>query len=94
MKQIVPSLTTYNKKISTLGAAATLSRKVTVTTAAATYTLPSSKGKKKEFTIVSTSGTATFGVTAPDTLVGLATVAVNTSGTCKAVGGIWYRTAT
>lgn len=94
MKQIVPSLTTYNKKISAITAAATLSRKVTTSAGTHAVTLPSSKGKKKEFTVISTSGTATFTPVSPDTLVGLATVAVNTSGTCKAVGGIWYRTAT
>jgi len=94
MKQVILPLTTYNKKISAITASATLTRKVTTSAGANTVTLPSAKGKKKEFTVISTSNTAIFAVVSPDTFVGLTTVGVSTSGTCRAIGGVWYRTAT
>jgi len=91
MKQVILPLLTYNKRIDAITATATLRRKVTTSAGTYNVVLPSSKGKKKEFTVISTSGTATFTVTAPDTIVGLAAVAANTSGTCRAIGGKWYR---
>ena len=94
MKQVILPLTTYNKKISAITAVATLTRKVTTSAGSHAVNLPSAKGKKKEFTVISTSGTATFTVKAPDTFIGLATVAANTCGTCRAIGGVWYRTST
>lgn len=94
MKQVILPLTTYNKKISAITASATLTRKVTTSAGTHAVYLPSAKGKKKEFTVISTSGTATFTAVSPDTLVGHAPVAASSSGTCRAIGGVWYRTAT
>ena len=84
----------YHTKIKAVSAAATLSRKVTTSAGTHNLTLPSSKGPRKEFIIISTSGTATGVAVSPDTIVGLATVAANTSGTFRAVNGVWYRIAT
>jgi hypothetical protein len=93
MKLIVNQLPTYNNSIDAITAAATLRRKVTTSAGTYAVTLPSAKDARKEFTVISTSGTATFTPVSPDTLTGLATVAVNTSGTVRAVGSNWYRVA-
>ena len=84
----------YHTKIKALSGGGSLTRKVTTSAATGDYLLPSSKGPRKEFTIISTTGTATATVTSPDTIVGLTTVAVNTSGTFRALNGVWYRVAT
>ena len=94
MKPIIPALTVYRNKVGAVTAAATLSRQITTSAGTHALTIPSSKGLRREFTVISTSGTATFTPVAPDTLVGLATVAANTSGTIRCLGRVWYRTAT
>lgn len=91
MKAIIPSLSAYRNKVGAFAAAGTLSRQLSTSAGTHTLTLPSAKGQRKEFTVVSTSGTATVAVVAPDTLVGLATVAANTSGTFSSRESRWYR---
>jgi len=85
------TISTYNNSVRNVTAASVLIRRVTASAGTHALTLPSSKGRRKEFTVISTSGTATATAVAPDTIVGLATVAVNTSGTFRAIAGKWFR---
>jgi hypothetical protein len=91
MKKVIPLLLTYNNRVDAFTAAGSLRRKVSTCTAAVNLLLPSSKSKRKEFTIIAIGNIATAIVTAPDTIVGTAAVASGASGTFRALGGKWYR---
>ena len=105
MKKVILPLLTYNNKIKAVTAAATLSRKVTLLTSGATtvLTLPSSKGRRKEFTVIASGASTVATVTAvsPDLIYGpananaagaaTATVSNQTTGTFRAIGNAWYR---
>jgi hypothetical protein len=103
MKKVIFPLTVYNNtpQIHTSGVALNLLRKITVvSTVAATVTLPSTKSRRKEFTVIAagvaaiitcpaTNGTMTYG-----TSVGTNSSLVLASGsvaTFRAVNRVWYR---
>lgn len=106
MKKVILPLLTYNNKIKAVTASETLSRKVTLLTSGATtvLTLPSSKGRRKEFTVIAagTSTVATVTAVSPDVIysgvsatgAATSTVANATTGTYRAIGNAWYRIAT
>ena len=103
MKKVILPQLSYNNRVKTLAAAATLTRKVTLLTSGATtvLTLPSSKGRRKEFTVIAagTSTVATVTAVSPDVIYSGAsatgsatnTVANATTGTYRAIGRAWYR---
>lgn len=81
----------YWKKVDSITAAATLNRRVTKSAGTFNVTLPSSKAQRKEFIVISTSGTATAVAVSPDTLIGGGAVTTTTPGTFRAIDGVWYR---
>jgi hypothetical protein len=91
MKAITRNLPAYNNSVGVFTATGSLRRKVSTCTAAVNLLLPSSKGRRKEFTIVAIGNIVTATVTSPDTIVGTAAVAVGASGTFRALGNKWYR---
>ena len=91
MKKVIPLLLTYNNRVDAFTAAGSLRRKVSTCTAAVNLLLPSSKSKRKEFTIIAVGNIATATVTSPDTIIGTAAVASGASGTFRAISGKWYR---
>lgn len=94
MKKVILPLLVYNNKIDTRTTSTTLRRKVTVVaTTGLTMTLPSCKGRRKEFTVVAVGFNVTVAATSPDTIVGSSTVLSGISGTYRAIGAIWYRVA-
>lgn len=103
MKKVILPLKTYNNKVDKVTAATTLKRKVTLLTSGATTALklPSSKGRRKEFTVIAagTSTVATVTAVSPDVIFSGAsatgastnTVSNGTAGTFRAIEGAWYR---
>ena len=91
MKKVILPLTVYNNKVDAFTATGSLRRKVSTCTAAVNLLLPSSKSRRKEFTIIAVGNIVTATVTAPDTIVGTAAVASGASGTFRALSGKWYR---
>jgi hypothetical protein len=92
MKKVILPLPAYNNKVDAFTAAGNLRRKVSTCTAAVNLLLPSSKGRRKEFTLIATGATSpTVIATSPDTLVGAGIVSPGTAGTYRAISGKWYR---
>ena len=103
MKAITRPLLAYNNSVQThtSGAALNLLRKVTVvSTTAATVTLPSTKSRRKKFTVIAAGVAATIACPATNgkmtygTLVATNTSLVLASGsvaTFESIGGVWYR---
>jgi len=82
----------YWKKKDTFTTSQTLRRRLTyVATTGLTMTLPSSKGSRKEFTVIAAGFNVTVAATSPDTILGSATVLNGISGTYRALDGVWHR---
>jgi len=82
----------YHTKKDTFTTNQTLRRKVTyVATTGLTMTLPSSKQRRKEFTVIAAGYNVTVAAVSPDTILGSATVLNGISGTYRAINGIWHR---
>lgn len=103
MKAITRPLLAYNNSVQThtSGTALNLLRKITVvSTLAATVTLPSTKSRRKEFTVIAAGVIATIacpvanGKMTYGTLIGTNTSLALASGsvaTFRAVSDVWYR---